>query len=83
MYLTATSDGRYVLGANYGQDSVDVYPVTAGIAGEPTQNYLTGEKAHCVVIHPKAGVLVPNLGDDTISLLDFNGALRGPQFSGR
>jgi len=80
VYLFATSDGAYVLGANYSEGSVDVYPVGQdGKAGTSLGATPTGSQAHSVVLDQAGHVFVPNKGADTISLFDFAGGTLQPK----
>lgn len=72
VYLWATGDGAFLLGANYNEGSVDVYPIDAsGKAGASLGATPTGAQAHSVVMNEGGRVFVPNKGSSTISLLDF------------
>jgi 6-phosphogluconolactonase len=73
--LTISPDGAYLLGANYNEGSVDVYPIDgSGKAGVPTNTLATGSHAHSVYFMPgvsEPSVLVGNEGADTISNLTW------------
>jgi 6-phosphogluconolactonase len=65
-------DGKFLLGANYNEGSVDVYPIgDDGKALASSQTLETGSHAHCVMFDPDGRVLVANEGEDTISHLTF------------
>lgn len=79
VYLWATSDGAYLLGANYNEGSVDVYPIdAAGKAGQSLGATPTGAQAHSVVMTDEGRVYVPNKGASTISLFDFSAGSLAP-----
>lgn len=75
--LAISPDGGYLLGANYNEGNVDVYPIAeSGLAQASTQTIATGSHAHSVRFDSEGRVLVANEGADTISHLVFNaGAL--------
>ncbi len=80
VYLSLTPDGQYLFGANYGQGSVDVYPVgAAGKVSASIQTEITGTNAHCIVMDSMSRVLVANKGSDTISRFTFAAGLLTPQ----
>jgi 6-phosphogluconolactonase len=71
--LTLSSDGKYLLGANYNEGSVDVYPVgDDGKALDVSQTLATGSHAHSVIFDQEGRVLVANEGADKISHLTFS-----------
>ncbi len=80
VYLSLTPDGQYLFGANYGQGSIDVYPVDAtGQVGASVQTENTGTNAHCIVMDGMSRVLVANKGSDTISRFTFAAGVLTPQ----
>lgn len=79
VYLSATSDGAYLLAANYVEGNVDVYPVDgSGKAGASLGATPTGEQAHSVVIDAKGRVFVANKKANTISRFTFAGGRLNP-----
>lgn len=89
--LSISPDGGYLLGANYNEGNVDVYPIAeSGLAQASSQTIATGSHAHSVRFDSEGRVLVANEGADTISHLTFNaGSLAvsspatSPSFSAR
>lgn len=80
VYLSLTPDGQYLFGANYGEGSVDVYPVGAtGQVSPSVQTVTTGTNAHCIVMDSMSRVLVANKGADTISRFTFAAGTLTPQ----
>jgi 6-phosphogluconolactonase len=74
--LSISPDGKYLLGANYNEGNVDVYPIgDDGKASASSQTVATGSHAHSVRFDQEGKVLVANEGSDTISHLTFNGGM--------
>lgn len=79
VYLELTPDGDYLFAANYGEGSVDVYPINGGVAQPPVQTEITGQQAHCITMNSTGTVLVANKGSDTISRFSYASGLLTPQ----
>lgn len=77
--LSVSPDGKYLLGANYNEGNVDVYPIgDDGKASSSSQTVATGSHAHSVRFDAEGRVLVANEGSDTISHLTFSGGTLSP-----
>jgi 6-phosphogluconolactonase len=71
--LALSPDGKYLLGANYNEGSVDVYPIAEdGKAQASAQTLATASHAHSVMFDAQGRVLVANEGADSISHLTFS-----------
>lgn len=75
-HLTVDATGRWVLAANYGSGTVTAVAIEPdGRLGAAASTLYTGAHAHQIVLDAaNARAYVPNLGDDTVSVLTFDAA---------
>ena len=80
VHLSLTSDGAYLLAANYTEGSVNVFPISgSGQLQASIQTANTGNNAHSMVIDSQNRVLVANEGSNTISHFTFASGVLTPQ----
>jgi 6-phosphogluconolactonase len=82
VHVAVSSDGAFVLTAQYNQGSVEVFGVSGGMLGASVGTQSPGSQAHQVVLSPEEDYLfVPCKGADRIERYAFNkttGALTAP-----
>lgn len=73
-YIATDNDGKYLLGASYGQDVVVSYAIKDGILSEkPVSVYKTGPHAHSVIVDKtNKNLYVGNLGADKVLQLSLS-----------
>jgi 6-phosphogluconolactonase len=82
VHIAVSSDGAFVMTAQYNQGSVEVFGVSGGMLGASLGTQSPGSQAHQVVLSPEEDYLfVPCKGADRIERYAFNkatGALTAP-----
>lgn len=81
VFLALAPDAPYLLAANYGDGSIELYPIEDGIARAPSQRLASGMQAHSVAIDDDGMTYVANAGSDEISHFHFDAgelSARGP-----
>jgi len=72
--LAISPDGKFLLGANYNEGSVDLYPISVeGKSGASVQTLATGSHAHGLLFDAQGRLLVSNEGSDNISHVLLSG----------
>ena len=73
-YIATDNDGKYLLGASYGQDVVVSYELKEGkLSEKPISVYKTGPHAHSVIVDKtNESVYVGNLGADKVLQLSLS-----------